>query len=1221
MSHPEPHPEPHPELETLAAYHAGALTEPEERRLQDHLVGCPECAALLLDLDGLGRPGFGAGSLSPADQEALWKSLQEEIREEERPPAPVVPLRRPSPVTPRWLPVLAAALLAVAIGLSVWVASLRRTVGELSRPQLATPIVDLYSSGSRSEGSPRSAETVPAGAPLLTVILHPENPRGTGRYRVEIARGGETVWRSEWRSGTAARPAPTTPSPWRCRGAPSAPASTGSTSARRTARRSGTMSCASRALSAAGTLLALLPAACGRPSPVRTPAARPLPAVAGRALEASLPEGATQVYEIDLAAGTFAGLAVDQRGVDVAVSVEGPDGRRLAASDSHFGAWGVEPVPVIAERPGRYRLVVRPSGATERTGRYEVRLEALRPATPRDRARVAAEALLTRGEELRRNGDRASLTAAVAAGLQALAGFRALDERGRVADTLYTLAYAAIDLDRLDDALAYDREALELFRSLRREREVGRTLDVLGQIHRAQGDTRQALALYGEALALDRRLGERTAEATTLMNLGRAYRAQGETDQAVACYRQALDLWRALGNRGREAATLASLGDLYQFLGDSRAALVHLEPALAIFTAQGNEREQARTLNSMGGAYSRQGDGRKGIEALRRALALERRLGDRRGEAVTLNDLGCAAILLGDWRGAGAYFARGRARFQEIGDRPAEAVALANAAGAAVRLDPRRAIAGYEAALPRLAAFGDRDTEASALLGLAQGRRGAGDLAGALAAVEEGIARVESLRGASASREIRTAFLASKQDFYSFEVDLLMERHRRAPGEGWEARALAANERARARGLLDLLAESHAGLTERRRAPLPLPASVAEIRREALDGDTLLLEYALGGSRSFLWAVTRDGLAVFELPPRREIEEVARRAYRALSSRQTTLEEGPVREALGRLSRMLLQPAAGLLGGSRRLLVVPDGALHYIPFAALPAPGSGEPLAATHEVVSSPSASALVVERRGLAGRRPAPGTLAVVADPVFDAGDPRIAGRSSADPAPQRGADRFRRLPYSRREAEALLALVPPERRLSALGFAASRETVLSGRLAGYRIVHFASHGVLDPANPDLSRLVLSQVDERGRPRDGSVRARELYALSLPADLVVLSACRTALGQEVRGEGLIGLTRGFQHAGARAVLVSLWEVDDQATAELMRLFYREMLHQGRPPAAALRTAQEALRRQERWRPPYFWAGFTLQGDWRAVPTPPSMPPGPLPGGLSRRTR
>lgn len=194
MSHPEPHPEP----EVLAAYHAGELTEPEERRLQDHLVGCPECAALLLDLDGLADPGFGAGSLAPADQEALWRSLQAEIREEDTPLAPVLPLRRRA--SPRWLPALAAALLAATIGLSIWVVSLRQKVDALSRPQLATQTVDLYSSGSRSEGSPQSLEAFPTDVLLLTVILHPEKPRSTSRYRVQITRtGGESVWTSGWR--------------------------------------------------------------------------------------------------------------------------------------------------------------------------------------------------------------------------------------------------------------------------------------------------------------------------------------------------------------------------------------------------------------------------------------------------------------------------------------------------------------------------------------------------------------------------------------------------------------------------------------------------------------------------------------------------------------------------------------------------------------------------------------------------------------------------------------------------------------------------------------------------------------------------------------------------------------------------------------------------------------------------------------------------------------
>jgi len=257
------------------------------------------------------------------------------------------------------------------------------------------------------------------------------------------------------------------------------------------------------------------------------------------------------------------------------------------------------------------------------------------------------------------------------------------------------------------------------------------------------------------------------------------------------------------------------------------------------------------------------------------------------------------------------------------------------------------------------------------------------------------------------------------------------------------------------------------------------------------------------------------------------------------------------------------------------------------------------------------------VARRELAGRRPAPGTLAVVADPVFETVDPRVRSfvTVAARRGPAPGSDHFQRLGYSQDEAQALLSLVPADQRLAALGFAASRETVLSGALARFRIVHFSTHGVLDAEHPALSRLALSQVDEQGRPRpDGFVRAHEIYGLHLPADLVVLSACSTALGQEIRGEGLVGLTRGFQYAGARAVLVSLWEVDDEATAELMRLFYRELLKHGQPPAAALRTAQETLRRQPDWQAPYYWAGFVLQGDWRQPDPESSATPGSVHG-------
>ncbi|HEX3557486.1 MAG TPA: CHAT domain-containing protein, partial [Thermoanaerobaculia bacterium] len=385
------------------------------------------------------------------------------------------------------------------------------------------------------------------------------------------------------------------------------------------------------------------------------------------------------------------------------------------------------------------------------------------------------------------------------------------------------------------------------------------------------------------------------------------------------------------------------------------------------------------------------------------------------------------------------------------------------------------------------------------------------------------------------------------------------------------------------------------------------PASLGEIQR-SLDPHTLLLEYALGRERSFLWAVTSSSLTGFELPSRATLEAAAREGLRLLGSSQHTLTRARTRMVLAELSRRLLGPVAGQL--RKRLLIVGDGALHTLPFTVLPIPGRGTgqpqpaPLIAEHEVLSLPSASALVALRREPAANPRSPMTVAVLADPVFQAADPRVTPGALATPASLRGGgpdrDRLDRLPASRQEAEAILALVPPGRQLPLLGFKASRQTVLSGSLEPYRIVHFATHGILDSRYPELSGVALSRVDERGRPLagDGFLRMHDVYRLHLPADLVVLSACETARGQEVRGEGLIGLTRAFFAAGARRVLVSLWPVKDRATAELMRRFYREMLQNGRTPSAALQAAQAGLRQEPGWEE-HDWAGFILQGDWR----------------------
>jgi CHAT domain-containing protein len=285
------------------------------------------------------------------------------------------------------------------------------------------------------------------------------------------------------------------------------------------------------------------------------------------------------------------------------------------------------------------------------------------------------------------------------------------------------------------------------------------------------------------------------------------------------------------------------------------------------------------------------------------------------------------------------------------------------------------------------------------------------------------------------------------------------------------------------------------------------------------------------------------------------------------------------------------------------------------------------PLIAEHEIINLPSASTLATLRRQVAGRHPAAKRLAVLADPVFTADDARVKttalkGKAST-PAPvtpksQRGQQEYeraaesaraiglkragidlRRLPFSRYEAERLLALVPRQDALAALDFDASLATAMSADLRRYRIVHFATHGYLNPERPELSGLVLSLVDKRGVPQDGFLSLPEVYNLRLASDLVVLSACQTGLGKQVRGEGLVGLTRGFMYSGSPRVVASLWAVEDKATAEMMARFYTAMLKHGLRPAAALREAQVSMWKEARWSDPHKWAGFIFQGEWR----------------------
>lgn len=751
---------------------------------------------------------------------------------------------------------------------------------------------------------------------------------------------------------------------------------------------------------------------------------------------------------------------------------------------------------------------------------------------------------------------------------------------------------------------------------------------------------------------------------------------------------QALPLAQALGDPSSSAYTLTNIGLVYWSLGEEQKALEYYNQALPLVQKLDDGQSMANTLNSIGAVYKDLDEYQKALEYYNQALALSHKAGDRASEATMLNNIGKVYSLLDDKQKALEYYERALELRHQVGERAGEGITSANIGDIYAQLGQKeKALQYYDRALPLARAVGNRTTEASALHGIAVVERDKGDFKKALSQIEDTIEIVEDLRTKVASQELRSSYFASVQNYYEFYIDLLMQLDKQFPSQGYDAKALQVSERARARSLLDILTEAKADIRqgadpqllekerilqqqlndkESRRMQLlntknsetqvaelqkeidalltqyqevkalirtkspryaaltqPQPLSLSEIQQQVLDDNTLLLEYSLGKQRSYLWAVTKTGITSYELPPRREIQAAAKQFRELVTDPLLSQDSVEVAKQAAQLSQLVLAPVAAQLG-QKRLIIVADGALQYVPFAAITKPkiSTNEnrsikefstqnfseyvPLIAQHEIVNLPSASSLAILRRELKGRAKAPKMVAMLADPVFDSNDERIAGekqQTGTQTEEQRSAGiigaNWLRLPFTRTEAEAIEALVPPAERQQAFGFDADRAAATSPNLADFRIVHFATHGILNPSRPQLSGLVLSLVDKNGTPQDGFLRLHDIFNLKLSADLVVLSACKTGAGKIIRGEGLVGLTRGFMYAGAERVVASLWSVNDPATAELMSTFYRGMLKENLSPTAALRKAQIEMYKQEKWRSPYYWAAFSLQGEWR----------------------
>lgn len=880
---------------------------------------------------------------------------------------------------------------------------------------------------------------------------------------------------------------------------------------------------------------------------------------------------------------------------------------------------------------------------------------------------------------------------------QALALNRAIGDRAGEADTLNYLAVAhqlVGDYQRSLDLLKDVRLKVSELGDRRREATLLNNICVL---HNDLGEYKKAIDFCDQSISIRRELKDGFGEAIALSNVGNTYSSLGEYQKALDFYHQSLAIHKSLSQLHSEAILLNNIGWVYGTLGEYEKAIGFYNRAWEIFRAEGDQYREANILSNIAVNYADLKNFRKALEINLQVLSLRRAQGSRDGEALTLNNIAGCYSKLGERQKALDYYNQSIALHRAVGNPRQLASALKNTGVLYRDLgEDQKALDHLNEALKLARAIGDRNNEAAVLAHLARVERDRGHLLEARGRIEEALAAVESLRINIKSHQLRSSFFASVHRYYEFNVDLLMRLHKEHPLEDFDARALQAGERGRARSLLELLMEAGTDIrqgvdptlldrecrlrqmiseradrqmrilsdphtdeqataaaeeidaliadyeqvetqirqTSPRYAALttPLPLTLKEIQQE-LDDETILLEYALGEEKSFLWAVTRNSFKSFELAKRTEIEREAKRVYELLTVRnQSISNEKPEQrrqrleradaeypKASATLSQMLLGPVAAELE-KKRLLIVADGMLQYVPFAALPSPvapdtASLEPLVVDHEIVSLPSASVIAALRQEAADRKPTSKTLALLADPVFSTNDPRVqvsskgratmveasfpiagTGRSAGD----LGSVDLARLRFSRLEADEIARFAAGKMKLEALDFAASRALAMSAEIGQYRIVHFATHGLINNSRPELSSIVLSLVDERGRPQNGFLRLYDIYNLKLGADLVVLSACRTALGKEIKGEGLVGLTRGFMYAGAPRIVASLWSIDDsRATAELMKRFYQGMLGEGLRPAAALRDAQVSMWREQRWRAPHYWAAFTIQGEWK----------------------
>mgnify|MGYP001813417890 CR=1 FL=1 len=777
--------------------------------------------------------------------------------------------------------------------------------------------------------------------------------------------------------------------------------------------------------------------------------------------------------------------------------------------------------------------------------------------------------------------------------------------------------------------------------------------EVLGElagVRLEQGRNAEAEAIFIRVAELALELGQSRQHHTMLHNLASSYAVRLAYQDALDTHRRALTFARKAGLDDKELSSLIAVASIHLRLGDPERASRRFVEVVELAEERGDRRREAWALRELGQAQVELGLSDEARRSYERSLKLRREIGETRGVGIVINQLAGLERKLGNLDRALELYLEANAVATELGDPVGIAVTSTNVARVLVETGhPVEAHRRLAESLETYTELGlDRQklstlrTMAEASLDLGKFGRGRDEC---LLALE----LLETIRGELADPDLRARYLAPQREIYVMLATALVELDTKDPSGNHLEEAFTASEKAHARTLLELVKASGGGhantddvrledryeavLSElsavqtrllgveipdseraeiearrlqldderreiesslrRRSARSQVAAPDLEALQRRLGDDTALVEYLVGERNTVMLIVTGDALGAHLLPGSDELR-ILIEPLRDLMARPGRRDRGRLDRSAADAGKLLLGPAMDRLNGIDRLVVVPDGVLHLLPFEALTI---DEVRSVLERWSVSYAPSVTMIEALAIRRRHHAEPSLFAVADPLLPTAKPALESTTvtttstSRTLAEGRSFGDLRPLPEARAEVAEVAGLFPPDRAVVLTGDDALERRILDHPgLRSSSHLHFATHALASSDLPEHSGLVLGSSDDD----DGLLQAFEIFDLSLDAELVVLSGCETGLGAELSGEGLLGLTRAFLYAGSNAVVISLWPVEDRSTRDLMTAFYRGL--EDHEPAVALGNAKRKIAASQGFDHPFHWAPFVIVG-------------------------